>query len=461
MERQQASQLSPTPLWLGRLSLELRRLALPLLSAGHRGLLSITFDVPLGTLPLPIAAASHWFSWHRQASAHRLLGLGCALALEEKGSERFLRLQQCVNSLQERWTHINQGRASPRARAFLGFAFDHESRMSGSWHSFPNAVWVVPDLLLEWRSDQCSITFSHYREGERRPGEVVNRWLQQLYRLLEEETQPRPQFPPPRRSLRELPTPASWMMGVEKAVSAIRQGPGLQKVVLSRTLQLDFDAAPDAQALMHRLTADYPSCVLLGARFGDASLLAATPERLLALDGDRVYSDAIAGTVAGDASQAHRGMREQEHRPVVEAIRRALSPWCESIEADDRPGSLRLHQLSHLTTPVRARLRRSGDLFDLLHALHPTPAVGGVPGREALAWIRANEEHDRGWYTGAFGWVGKQDQGELAVVLRCGLLQQRRMTLFAGAGITAVSTPSAELEETTLKFRALLDRMTT
>jgi len=459
MPRLEATSLPPTPVWLGRLGLELKRLAVPLLGARHQGLLSFTFDVPLEPLTPPTACSDHWCFWHRPEADHRLLGAGRAVWFTEAGEGRFRRLASRVRRQQEDWIHINQGRANPLARAFLGFAFDSEERPGGIWGGFPNLTWMVPSLLLEWRKGHCTLTFSHDCALKRSPEQVVSDWITRLRQLLEAQVGPEVEQPARLQACREVPQANHWTASVAAAVAAIRRRERLRKVVLSRTLELRFRVPPDSRALLERLAADFPGCAVLGARFGGATLVAATPERLLALEGGEVCSDAIAGTVPGSASISDEGMRRHEHQPVVEAIRAAFANWCEEVQVEARPRSLRLRELSHLATPVRARLREGTDLFSLLEALHPTPAVGGVPLDEAMTWIRAHEGHRRGWYTGAFGWMGDAERAELSVVLRCGLLEASRLTLFAGAGITEVSDPAAEFEETGLKFRTLLDRL--
>ncbi len=457
MFQQDAIPPSPTPVWLGRLVLELKRLAGPLLVSRRRGLLSITFDVPLAPLSAPGIATGHWFFWHRPASDHRLLGVGLAAEISSSGGARFQHLARQVEKAQSGWTHINQGQASPLARAFLGFAFDPEHEPAGRWQGFPNLAFIVPSLLLEWRNGGCTLTFSHDCETALPSEQVISNWLAHLYRLLavEEEQQ---LTAGELLAQREYPPSSQWVGTVADAVEAIRSQE-LEKVVLSRTLELAFDRPPSSGPLLERLAGDFPGCTSLGACFGGATLLAATPERLLSMEGSRVTSDAIAGTLAGETAITDSAMLNHEHRPVVEAIRHAFHRCCDEVEVEPAPRSLELRELSHLATAVRGRLRPGAGLFRLLETLHPTPAVGGVPRARALDWIRAAEPHSRGWYTGAFGWIGDRQRAELAVVLRCGLLEDRRLTLYAGAGITRASDPGAELEETALKFRPLLDRL--
>ena len=446
-----------TPLWLGRMEMELRRLAGPLLKGAGRGLLSITFEVPMAPLPPP-AEEPHWFYWRHPLTAHTLLGVGEALRLEASGEERLARLNHRLSLLRERWTRIDQGCAAPLARAFLGFAFDPQDSLQGPWRGFPNLAWVVPRLLLEWRDEGCTLTFSHaHREGLSREA-VVSRWLADLHRLM--NPAPAAEHRPRRVQVEQSPPADQWLAAVQAAVKAMTDGEALQKVVLSRRLELVFDGPPRADRLLERLADDFSEAFLLGARFGGPTLVAATPERLVGVRGEGVRSDAIAGTRPRGDDLADPAMRLHEHRPVVDAIASALAPWCRHLEVAPAPATLKLGELAHLRTTVQGRLKQGVGLFDLLPSLHPTPAVGGVPRHLACHWIRTHEEASRGWYTGAFGWVGADHhQADLAVVLRCGLLDGPRAILFAGAGITAVSHPHIELEETRLKFRALGDRL--
>jgi len=95
--------------------------------------------------------------------------------------------------------------------------------------------------------------------------------------------------------------------------------------------------------------------------------------------------------------------------------------------------------------------------LDLVAALHPTPAVGGVPGEAALQLIHQLEGFERGWYAGPVGWVDADGNGDFVVAIRSGLFCGNTATLFGGAGIVANSDPDKEWEETGLKIQFLLD----
>jgi len=98
--------------------------------------------------------------------------------------------------------------------------------------------------------------------------------------------------------------------------------------------------------------------------------------------------------------------------------------------------------------------------LDLALALHPTPAVGGVPARAAAELIR-EIEGDRGFYAGAVGWCDQRGDGRWVVSIRGAVLSADRRTAVAhaGGGIVAESDPDAEVDETTTKFTTILSAL--
>ena len=118
----------------------------------------------------------------------------------------------------------------------------------------------------------------------------------------------------------------------------------------------------------------------------------------------------------------------------------------------------RFATVQHLATPITGTTSRR--VIELVGALHPTAAVGGAPRGAALSFIDKHEGIDRGWYSGGIGWVEPGGDGEFAVALRCALVQGDHAVLYAGNGIVAGSDPDAELAETRLKLRPMLELLT-
>jgi isochorismate synthase EntC len=141
---------------------------------------------------------------------------------------------------------------------------------------------------------------------------------------------------------------------------------------------------------------------------------------------------------------------------VAQFVIEALRPFAIQVSARG-PEVVRFTNIQHLATSVEAALRDpAADALQLAAALHPTPAVGGWPRDAADKLIDDLEGMERGWYAGAVGWIDGRGDGEFAVALRCGLLWEDGARLYAGVGVMPDSDPARELEETELKFKALL-----
>jgi menaquinone-specific isochorismate synthase len=189
---------------------------------------------------------------------------------------------------------------------------------------------------------------------------------------------------------------------------------------------------------------------------------------LVSLRGRTVETDALAGSTGRGETPAEdewlaRELRDSEkdiheHQLVVETIREQLSPLAESVTTGER-AIRRLASVQHLQTPIRATLAADEHVLSLVEALHPTPAVGGLPPDAALETIRHAEAFDRGWYAAPVGWIDGDGNGTFTVAIRSGLSRAARAWLFAGAGIVADSDPDREWDEVQLKYRPMLDEL--
>jgi salicylate biosynthesis isochorismate synthase/menaquinone-specific isochorismate synthase len=141
---------------------------------------------------------------------------------------------------------------------------------------------------------------------------------------------------------------------------------------------------------------------------------------------------------------------------VARRIARALRSQAVWVAAPEEPSVIKVANIQHLATPIRAQLTHPIGVVELAGLLHPTPAVGGEPHAAAAPLIPALEGLDRGWYAGPVGWTDANEDGEFCVALRCALLRGDEARLYAGVGVVRDSDPAAELAETEVKLGALL-----
>jgi salicylate biosynthesis isochorismate synthase/menaquinone-specific isochorismate synthase len=259
--------------------------------------------------------------------------------------------------------------------------------------------------------------------------------------------------------------PEHYEAAVGSAVRLIEAGE-IEKVVLAREVQVHAPREYDPAAVFGVLREAFPSCFVFCVGRGNATLVAASPELLVRREGHRVSTLALAGSTRRSADPAvddHLGEQllrdesyREEHAIVARRIERALRPHAVWVAAAPEPELVRIANIQHLATPIRAQLTAPMEALELAGLMHPTPAVGGEPAGPALRLIPALEGLDRGWYSGPVGWTDGAGDGEFCVALRCALLRGGVAHCYAGNGIVRDSDPAKELAETEIKLQALL-----
>jgi isochorismate synthase len=276
-----------------------------------------------------------------------------------------------------------------------------------------------------------------------------------------------------------VPTPEEHLERVRRALWALTApGTGVHKVVLARALELTADGPLDGPTVLRRLAAADPDAhtywvdlTPAGRRYAGAALVGASPELLVSRRGEQVACRPFAGSApraedpdtdrANGAALVESAKNHVEHAMVVDAMRKALDPLCVDLQVAPTPQLSGTAALWHLSTPITGTVREtSTSALDLALALHPTPAVGGVPTDAAVALI-AGLEGDRGFYAGTAGWCDGRGDGRWVVSIRCAQLSadRRRARAHSGGGIIVSSDPDDELAETTIKFKTILSAL--
>jgi len=269
----------------------------------------------------------------------------------------------------------------------------------------------------------------------------------------------RPATPTPPPALKIHPenplTASAWTARVEAALRAIDSG-RLAKVVLGRQRTIAADGEFNCRAILAHLLRQQADSLIYAHGDGDYCFLGATPERLLALRGGKFDIDALAGTAWPGSPALDSSKNRHEQALVSHAIVAALTPLCAESPTATATDAQQAGHLSHLRSRIRGQARAECTLFDLLRAVHPTPAVGGYPSQAALDWLSAHDERRSAWYSGGFGILQADGDGDIAVALRSALVRGRFAELQAGAGIVAGSDPAGEFAETEAKMATLL-----
>ncbi|MDE2439716.1 MAG: chorismate-binding protein [Betaproteobacteria bacterium] len=375
--------------------------------------------------------------WYRARPEHSefRLGIGHALHVTSAGSNRFAALDGALAGFCRDW------RRNGPALAFSGFAFADNNTAP-----FPNALLAIPAILLECVDGTCSLTLT--TPAGRLPQTLVE-WPTLLIHAAPGQP-PNPQAGRPEPLAEQV-----WMARVVAALRDIARG-HLDKIVLTRCRQVESNTPLSPAAILAALNVQQPRSIVYAHGNGRQTFLGATPERLVRKTGRQVHVDALAGTAWPGSPALADDKNRHEQSLVVRAVIEALAPCC---DGQPQTGILEEHPagfLRHWRSRISGVCRRDSSLFDLVRALHPTPAVGGFPTAVAEEWLTAHNEQRHGWYSGGFGVLFPDGDGEFSVALRSALLDGNKATLQAGAGIVAGSNPQQELAETEAKLGTLL-----
>ena len=226
-----------------------------------------------------------------------------------------------------------------------------------------------------------------------------------------------------------------------------------RKLVLSRTKEMDICCEGDAKELFLRTCRTFPRLmVMLFHTQQSGTWLIASPEILIERTEDAWHTVALAGTMPYREGYAEWSVKNKAEQFIVEEyISQTLIPFAKNV-IKDGPVTMRAGNLAHLRTDFRFQGKNLGAL---VAALHPTPAVCGLPKHEAMKFILDTEPHNREYYSGFAGPLNISGSTHLFVSLRCCKILGERIRLYAGGGIMPDSTCEAEWLETEQKMKTI------
>ena len=260
--------------------------------------------------------------------------------------------------------------------------------------------------------------------------------------------------------------PARFTDGVRRVLDYLAAG-DLFQANLSRGWRARFDAPVEPAALFQRLRTHNPA-PFAGLFAGEGwAVVSASPERLVSVRGELVETRPIAGTrprVPGDDDAARirdlagNPKERAEHVMLIDLERNDLGRVCTpgSVEVDELMTVESYAHVHHIVSNVRGRLRPDATPGDVVRATFPGGTITGCPKVRCMQVIAELEGEGRGAYTGAFGWLGRDGDLDLNILIRSAELEGDTLRFRTGAGIVADSDPERELDETRAKARGML-----
>ncbi|MBV7388301.1 isochorismate synthase [Pasteurellaceae bacterium TAE3-ERU1] len=315
--------------------------------------------------------------------------------------------------------------------------------------------FLLPRLLLHCTDSAVSATLC-YHAGESKS--AVSQWLAGL-------------------NSPEAIAPVATELAFTSQAYDQAQWCELVRLALSRIAKGEFAKVVPAQAKCYALkndlnvvdfiahaSAEQRACyAFLWAERADEAFFGISPERFYHRHGERLDTEALAGTVkCGDGEQADQralawlmqdSKNSHENHLVVDDIVQKLTPLAEAIHVGELEGR-RLGYVQHLARPIAAKLKSAVGDSQCTQAIHPSAAVGGLPKAPALAFL-AQHNIARGWYAGTFGLMSRESS-EFCVAIRSARRSGSQIHLYAGAGIVTGSDPLLEWQEIERKMAGIL-----
>ncbi|MGE8079002.1 isochorismate synthase [Peribacillus loiseleuriae] len=412
--------------------------------------------------------AGERFYWQDPEKELTIAGLGIVEKIQVKADAKRVR------KIEANWTELQKnavkvgvsGVVGTGPLVFGGYSFDYNKTNSLLWDQFGDSLFYIPAFMLSIVKGQAYLTTNIVCTSE----DEANLFIDLIN---ERENDIRNRLTNVAVSVNEYveqieDNPEGWKKIVAEAVSHMKHSE-LDKVVLARELRIVFKERIETVAVLRRLQKEQAGSFIFCLESAGDCFIGATPERLVKKHGNELFSACLAGSIARgkdakkDRQLEHELLHDQknllEHQYVVSMIKDALSLVCKRLDVPKDPTVMKNRHIQHLYTPVSGECDANVSIFDVIGKLHPTPAMGGLPTEQAVAWIRENEELERGFYASPIGWSDSYGNGEFAVGIRSALIQGNEASLFAGCGVLEDSTPESEYEETGIKFNPMLSAL--
>lgn len=293
---------------------------------------------------------------------------------------------------------------------------------------------------------------------------LIEQVQQDLSRLVD-----KPSFSRPKASLKEDEA-ALFIDGVAKIKNYLIEGDTLQ-VNLSRQWQGELQQTADYIDLYRSLRAHNPSPFAGLAYFSDSIICSSSPERLVCSHDGVIQMRPIAGTrprhenVALDQQLAaellDNSKENAEHIMLIDLIRNDLGRICETgtVQVDETMSLESYAAVHHIVSNVCGRLQANTRPSDVIKAVFPGGTITGCPKVRCMEIINELEHEPRGAYTGSMGYINRNGDMDLNILIRTFTVSGQKLRLRTGAGIVTDSVANNELLETRHKAKALLDAL--
>ena len=410
------------------------------------------------------------YYWENQNDRIAFAGAGTAIEITAWGEDRFQKISEQIHELFDQASILGSDNPLTAPRLFGGFSFRSDFTPDNTWSIYAPAYFVLPHYQLVSIHDEMWLTINTQIPLDDNPDELVedleSALSEKIAQLKAGEWEVINLQQSPLKDFNYPMSHAMWDEMITTATGRIRSGE-LNKVVLSRVAELQFETRVNLLPILRHLADHYAKCYrFLFEPRPHYAFYGASPELLAGVQGNQLQTMGLAGSIGrGDTLESDQALSDEllhskkdrhEHQIVVDKIRDRLQPLTDSLEIPEM-GLLKLSNIQHIYTPIQGTLKQADGVLSVVEVLHPTPALGGDPRDIAMQVISDSEPIPRGWYGAPVGWIDANLDGQFSVAIRSAVAQESRVWVYSGAGIVGDSVPQKEWDETALKFRPMLN----
>jgi menaquinone-specific isochorismate synthase len=400
----------------------------------------------------------------------KFIAVSKAAEIIENGSQRFSaadkKIKEYKNRLINNWESYPSLKV-PLLLSAVKFTPEHSAQ---EWKNFNDSVWIIPEIIFLISQKNSYLIFNSIAASISLSKNLTIQFgkiLENLFHLYGEQKSPVQSNQ--KNSIQKIEgnlpkDKKKWKNQINELIEEI-SADNIQKVVLSRKVELLLSNELNFSGILKRLSERFPGCYIFLYRSGDSVFFGASPEMLLKFQNTSAEFDVIAGSAprgesADEDTALENGLLSSkkninEHKIVLEYIINSVKPFADDFTVSETSVK-KYSNIQHLWTRVSAKLKADFSIHALLKAVYPTPSICGMPKEKALGLIKKVESYKRGLYSGIIGWMNFNNSGEFVIAIRSALYCRRKLFIFAGNGIVKDSSADDEWKETGLKLNPIL-----
>ncbi len=344
-----------------------------------------------------------------------------------------------------------------KLKYYGGIAFP-EKNIGAEWKSFGKLKFILPMFEIIRSKDKTYFACNVSVDDSFKLSEFIKKANILVFNL-KDKFMGKNISKPIKRTM--YPDYNKWENTINEITNGIDAG-NYNKIVMARKLIYEFQDDINPIALLKELKKNVSNryCFLFQFKIKE-SFLGISMERLYRRVSKDIQSEAVAGSIErgknnnSDTALSNillNSTKNNDEQAFVEIfVNDQLSRLCSKLQVSNRE-ILTLRESFHIKSEFYGEIKETITDWDIIKALHPTPAVGGTPWSIVANLIYEYEQFFRGWYAGIVGYIG-EDSADFSVALRSGLLYNKTLSLYTGVGIVKGSQPEREWDEGNWKVK--------